>query len=1174
MIDRKALPPNHGPLGPPKKLGWVATGVDVWSIGSFNTYIKVTDSWDRTRMHPIEFEVLDMDPDRSQVLLGIPWLIEHDPVTSFRTGEWMYRLHRDDLRGVPGRKELKKAKENSQLMVRLVTLNAPCIGRVVGTKWDASEEEEDTLPDGPLIPVVQSDPSRLPPPVPPDPTQPILEYLNPGPYQEQLDEEVSENLVPEQYREFWDVFDVVEAGRLPAHQRWDHAIEIEEGKSPPFGPIYPLAEQELAALRDYIKEATEKGWIRPSSSSAGAPILFVPKKGGQLRLCVDYRGLNKVTQKDRTPLPLMHEILDRLSSSTVYTKLDLKDAYHRLRIREGDEWKTAFRTKYGHFEYLVMPFGLCNAPASFQRYINEALKGLVDTICIVYLDDILIYSKDLSSHRVHVKEILTRLREWSLFANPQKCVFETQEVEFLGFICSPYGVFMDTKRVEAIKDWEEPNSVKKIQVFLGFTGFYRRFIEGYSKVAAPLTDLLRSGGRPGTFQLGDVERAAFEKLRLLFQSAPVLRHFNPALPTRVEPDASNFALGAVISQCEDRIWRPVAFLSRKLRGPELNYPTPDTELMAIVEAFRQWRHYLAYSQTPVEVLTDHLNHRYLLNKPRIKPQHARWLEELSSFDFEIRHRPGVLNPADGLSRKPQLATDQADLEAERQKPVEGFTKKFMIGLMRSRGVPKPSGLASLKDEVIFAQKDDPFCISLASKDDLSDPWSCDGQGAVYFRDRLFVPNQLGLRDKILQAFHDAPTAGHPGSGRTIKRVSESYHWEYLSRDVKKFVPTCGVCQRTKPRQHKPFGYLAPLPVPERPFQEISMDFVTGLPAVTPQGKKRDAILVVVCRFTKYALYIPCSSALTAEGLAQVLWVHVFSVYGLPDGIVSDRGSLFTSKFWTTLCSLLSVERRLSTAFHPQTDGQTERQNQNLEHFLRAFCTLQQDDWVDQLPLAQYTYNTAWHSAIRQTPSIALMGFNPRGPHDVQMRKSGEVRAAAAEQRVKHLVSNRRAMGVIMRKAQTTYERYYNAGRAAQRFKTGDYVLLSAKNIKQRRPNKKLSDKFLGPYKITSVVGQHGLAYKLQLPESMKIHNVFPISLLEPWKSRDGRSPTPADVEVEPQESEEYEVEEVLAHRYNGKRREYLIKWTGYGHEHNTWEPRRHLTDTLVEEYHKRRDNVS
>ena len=290
------------------------------------------------------------------------------------------------------------------------------------------------------------------------------------------------------------MFDAVSAGVLPAHSKHEHRIET-EGNDPPYGPLYNLSVKELKSLREYLDDALAKGWIRASTSPAGAPILFVPKKDGGLRLCVDYRGLNKITKKNRYPLPLISETLDRMVGAAVFTKLDLKDAYHRLRIKEGDEWKTAFRTRYGHFKYLIMPFKLTNAPATFQAYINHAIRGLLDVVYVVYLDDILVYSEDPSKHEEDVKRVLERLRKFGLYTNLKKCQFKTAEVEFLGFVVGTSGVQMDHSRVVSIQEWPVPSTVRELQVFLGFANFYRRFIAGYSSIVSPMTDLLKGGGQ-------------------------------------------------------------------------------------------------------------------------------------------------------------------------------------------------------------------------------------------------------------------------------------------------------------------------------------------------------------------------------------------------------------------------------------------------------------------------------------------------------------------------------------------------------------------------------------------------------------------------------------------------------------------------------------------------------
>ncbi|KAL2126371.1 hypothetical protein VTI74DRAFT_1096 [Chaetomium olivicolor] len=1111
--------------------------------------------------------------------------------------------------------------------------------------------------------------------------------------------------LPPVYEAYKDLFTSSDRPPLPRHTALEHRIDLDPAARPPWGPIYPLSAVELETLRAWLAEALQKGWIRPSTSPAGAPILFVPKKQGELRLVVDYRALNHITLKNRAPLPLIGEILDRLSSAKIYTKLDLKDAYYRIRIREGDEWKTAFRTRYGHYEFLVMPMGLANAPATFQTYINHAMGGLVDVICIVYLDDILIFSDDEAQHTQHVLQVLERLREADLYVNLQKCQFHTTQVSFLGYLVSPGGIAMEPDRVAAIATWPLPGSVKDIQVFLGFTGFYRRFIRNYSKVCTPLTDLLR-GDQTRPFHLTESARDAFDQLRRYFQEAPILRHFDPSLPIRVETDASKRAVGAVLSQLADGHWRPVAFRSRKLTPEETRYHTGEGELLALIDAFRTWRQYLLYSQFPILCLTDHLNLESLRTKKRPSARQLRWSDELASFDFIVKYRPGSQNPADGLSRRPdyqdpasttdaenplftllaervargedfspedttrpgvvalirqgtkppilqarelrlRAAEDAAELRREMspcaelplgqedevsretgrgdkrgrdpasQCVEEALTKRIRWGdsvfdatrrqfdlRAHEEDVPRPgippceqdapdhrillvgaigtgSGIQGTK-----AKRDDPLLEDLLQEAQADDPFVRDGAWKTqhsrgdrkwfigkdgllrHYSTRIYVPKNL--RQELLSRLHDAPTAGHGGIRKTRTLVGRNYYWDTLKEDVEQYVKHCVVCQRTKARNHRPYGELAPLPVPDSPWQDITVDFITGLPSsIDPRSNRPcNAVLVFVDKLTKYALYIATSTKLSASAFAELFFQHVFRPFGLPASITSDRGSLFTSNFWDALCDLLAVKRRLSTAFHPQTDGQTERQNQILEQYLRAFCSYDQADWAHHLILAEYTYNTSYHTATQTTPAYLLYGFHPRGPDEaLPLRPSI---APAANERIAAMEKCRKVAQDLLVRANETYAKWYDKKRTPMAFKPKDWVLLSTKYLRQKRPSKKLADKYLGPFQILEAVGDRKMAYRLDLPPRYRIHNTFPISLLEPFKG----SPQEAQalyerVEVEPEE-QHYEVEAILDHAGPPNNRHYLIKWKGYAEDDNTWEPRIHIDDgPMIQAYEER-----
>jgi hypothetical protein len=352
--------------------------------------------------------------------------------------------------------------------------------------------------------------------------------------------------IPGEYKEFSKIFEEKPQDEaLPEHNPWDHEMKLEEGKEPPFSPIYSMSADDLGTLKEYIEKNLRKGYIRESTSPAGSPVLFVPKKDGTRRLCVDYRKLNAITIKDRYPLPLATELRDRLSGARIFTKLDLRDGYHLIRIKEGEEWKTAFRTRYGHYEYQVMPFGLTNAPATFMRLMNNVLSPYLDVICICYLDDVLIYSKNKQEHIQDVKKVLTVLRNAKLLLKPSKCEFHVNETEFLGYIVTPEGLKMSPEKIKAVLEWKAPTNVKEVQSFLGFANFYRRFIKNYSAIASPLTELTK---KDQTYNWTELAQTAFDFLKKAFTTAPILRTFDPEKEIIVETDASDFAIGAVLSQ--------------------------------------------------------------------------------------------------------------------------------------------------------------------------------------------------------------------------------------------------------------------------------------------------------------------------------------------------------------------------------------------------------------------------------------------------------------------------------------------------------------------------------------------------------------------------------------------------------------------------------------------------
>uniref|UniRef100_A0A8C5MZM0 Gypsy retrotransposon integrase-like protein 1 n=1 Tax=Leptobrachium leishanense TaxID=445787 RepID=A0A8C5MZM0_9ANUR len=726
--------------------------------------------------------------------------------------------------------------------------------------------------------------------------------------------------IPVPYSDLAPVFDKREADRLPPHRSYDCAIDLLPGTMPPKGAVYPLSVKEHKVLEEYIKDSLNKGFIRPSSSPAGAGFFFVQKKEGDLRPCIDFRGLNKITVKNAYPIPLIPELFDRLKHSKIFSKLDLRGAYNLIRIKHGDEWKTAFNTRLGHYEYLVMPFGLCNAPAVFQAFINDVLREYTPCFVVVYLDDVLIHSPDLNTHHVHVRLVLSKLLANGLYCKLEKCLFDVQQVQFLGYVISSSGFMMDPKKLEAISHWPLPKGLKAIQRFIGFSNYYRRFIKGFSSIIAPITALTRKGGDTQNWSSSALE--AFERLKEAFSTAPILHHPDPNRPFVLEVDASETGVGAVLSQrpADDKPMQPCGFYSRKLSPTEARYDIGDRELLAIILALKEWRHLLEGSTCPFSILTDHKNLIYLSEAKRLNPRQARWALFLTRFDFLITYRPGSKNvKADALSRQYEpLAT-----------PVS-----VPVSI-----VPERKILASLSTRV-----ESPFWNLLLSKQALAPPSKP--------QNKLFVPSVEV--PTALQLFHESKFAGHFGVNKTLDLIKRHLWWPTLTKDVKDYVTTCFVCTRSKSSRLCPAGLLQPLPIPERPWSHLAMDFLVEL---TP-SLGHTVIFVVVDRFSKMAHFIPLKKLPSSSELVQIFTKEIFRLHGVPNVLVSDRGSQFISKFWRGFCHQLGVKLSFSSAYHPQTNGLAERTNQTLETYLRCFISDAQDDWVTLLPWAEFAYNNA------------------------------------------------------------------------------------------------------------------------------------------------------------------------------------------------------------------------
>jgi hypothetical protein len=862
--------------------------------------------------------------------------------------------------------------------------------------------------------------------------------------------------------------------------------------------------------------------------------------------------------------------------------MDVIAAFHKIRIKEGDEWKTAFRTRFGLYEWLVTPFGLANAPSTFQRYINRTLQEYLDDFVSAYVDDVLVFTDGTrEEHREHVRKVICKLQDAGLQLDIDKCEFEVKTTKYLGFIIEAgQGLRMDPAKVKAITDWQAPTTAKGVLGFLGFANFYRRFIKDFSRIASPLYRLVK---KDTVFEWTIEADQAFRRLKQAFIEAPVLAQFDPDDETTLETDASGHCSGGVLTQLKRDVWRPIAYFSKKHTPAECNYPIYDKELLAIIRCLEEWEAELK-SVGQFTVLTDHKNLEYFSTVRKLSERQMRWQLILSKFNPIIRYRPGKEGGLpDALTRRDQDLPKEGDERLDyrmAQLIPDGMIQGNTIRLAPAAvGRSFTDRLRTLWEEGKAQDKDfnqllatvrqgsRVFPTDLASpvKVSVSD-CSIDENGDLRFRGRPWVPNYEPLRTAIIQELHDSTLTGHPGKNGTVAVVSRDFFWPNLQTTVKQFVRNCGVCGRTKVWRDRKQGLLRPLPVPEQQWQEISVDFIGPLPL--SQGY--DMITVFTDRLSKGVLLAASHSTITSEDFAKLFISSCYALHGLPRAIVSDRGPQFIGQAWQTVCKLLRIERRISTAFHPQTDGATERTNTEVEVLLTQWANEEQDNWAIWLPVVQLALNGRDSTSTGVSPFFLSHGY-PLRTIDPLTDVVEPVRPRSPIQKAEAIVAKIKAVTEWaqseMANSQQDQERQANRLRnVAPAYRVGDKVYLSLRNIRTSKPSKKLDDR-AAKYTVTEVIGP--VSYRLNTPPG--VHNVFHVDLLRPAAD----DPLPSQVLDDSQPpailidgKEEWLIDCVLKERQrklpgkgNRTRLEYLVKWQGYATP--TWEPATALDRTIA-----------
>ena len=1002
--------------------------------------------------------VLDeMQTDKFDLVLGLEWLKEVAPIPDWSTFDWF--VYTPEGRILRIKHESKHFDVNSQIYKH------PSFTALTDELDDlhftliSEQEAKHDLQNGGIGILYHARTYRSTRTHRPISNYITVEDIDDAFYQMDL-EKLDDPMIKSLLGEYPDIFiDELPSG-LPPKRTIDHAIETGTARPTNKNP-YPLSSQQLREQAKQVDDLLKRGLIQESVSPWGAPVLFVAKKTpGEWRMCIDYRALNTITFRNTYPLPRIQECIDRLGTATHLSSLDLTSGYWQVRIKDEDIPKTAFNTRYGKYEFLVMPFGLINAPATFQTLMNKILRPYIDKFVLVYLDDILIFSNSKEEHLQHLRLVFDALREAKLYVRSLKCVFNQSTVEFCGHIVGQGVVKVLESKVQTIRSWPVPKTVHEVRQFYGLVNYYRRFIRNFSIIGAPLSDLFKQADdnhkrnnkhQPVFWNIAC--QLAFDRLKEAITNAPVLKQPDETKSYIIETDSSDFGNGMILLQeGDDGRLHPVAFEGRKLKGAELRYPTHEKELLAIKEALEKWRIYVDNGMT-ITVITDHDSLKYMNTTKNSSKRLARWVEEFQAWPIDIKYRPGkyALVP-DAISRRP----DYFDyfnsihyLDSITPRREEEYIS-YMSDYLKHKRLPDDD---ELRNRII----DEAPNFILIEPESTANNKNKHGILHRKIRDRITAPYiDFILRGDLIQSIHNE--FGHL-SYMSLENIFESRAWwPSMERDIRTFItacPNCQIQQRQRCTQEREHLQIVSDPAIQ-PFQRWGIDLI----GILPRTKDGNRYIITAI---DYATGWPVAKAIpeaTQETIADFIFHEIYMHYGAPQEIFTDRGANLWGNVVQTYLKKIATLHYGTSPYHPRTNGKVERLNGILGGMLGKFLlgkpTKLWDLYLDQ---ALFACRVRTHTTTKTSPFYLLYGKQPHLLGDINKALPTDTTPTAHDERLRLVQSAR------IEAARATYERalqnkkYRDDIVKPHTLEIGTWVL-----VRHEGPHK-FEAKWYGPYQI-------------------------------------------------------------------------------------------------------------